>query len=86
MLQRAILLNKNNAAAIVETLDEYDSVEDFIEDYKYMLNLHGTVVLVKDTISTGFSSVSYVVTRSTFEANNGPVPLSTTSFTTLSRF
>lgn len=81
MKQEAILFTKENAAMIVEHLDDYRTVEDLLEDYNYMLEAHGTVVLGRDILDETFASVSYVITQSYFKANHPDIQLNDKTFT-----
>src|SRR5881397_2959750 len=70
MDQLAIMVNRNNVAEIVHSLDDYKSTETFLEDHGYMLDQHGTVVLVIDVVpSNSDLVVSHVVTLGMFHAN-----------------
>lgn len=81
MRQEAILFTRINAVKIAADLNDYPTAEELLEDYKYELEAHHVVVLVRDILDDGFSSVSYVVTQNLFERNNPGITISTEHFT-----
>ena len=68
MYQEAILMTENNLDLIADSLNEMYTTEHLLEDYGYMLKYHENVILCID-VRGDFRSVSYVVTKSSFDAN-----------------
>ena len=89
LTQLAILVTKDDVAELVKSLDDYKTTEQFIEDYDYMFEAHGTVVVGIDMLDDleGTFLVSYVVTQSMFEAQNHKldVPLSRNQFSVIEK-
>lgn len=81
MIQKAILLTKNNLETAVAPLNEHDTVEDFLESYGYMLEAHGAVVLCKEILDEEWTSVGYVVTESMFKANQPDIEINDKTYT-----
>lgn len=87
MIQEAILFTKDNAAMIVEHLDDTDTVEMLMEDYGYMLDTHDILVLCRSILDgDDFACVSYVVTVPMFITNNPGHELNDKTFTKVNRF
>lgn len=80
MKQEAILFTASNAALIATQLNDY-TAQELLEEYDDWMLTHHEVVLARDVLSTGFASISYVVTRDMFERNNPGITLNATTFT-----
>lgn len=81
MKQDAIIFTRINAAKIAAELEDFNTEEMLLEEYKWMLKDHHILVLTRDILADGTPLLSYVVTRQMFETNNPGIELTTEHFT-----